>query len=101
MELPSLIESLTLIENHRSDKNKCYTLPLFLLIIFCASISKHDSWYTIRAHAGNLKSLYINLFGVPLEHPSRMTPSIEPCNSSLISSSKKLITLDLRPLTLG
>lgn len=106
MKLTSLIESLTLIEDHRSDNNKRYTLPLFLLIVFCASISKHDSWYTMQDHAQfhayNLKALYMNLFGMLLEHvPPRMIPSIEPCNSSLISSSKKLITLDLRPLTLG
>ena len=106
MELTSLIESLTLIEDHRSDKNKRYPLPLFLLIVFCASISKHDSWYTIQdyaqAHEESLKVLYLHLFGMPLEHvPPRMIPSIEPCNSSLISSSKNLITLDLRPFTLG
>lgn len=72
MELTSLIKSLTLIEDHRSDKNKRYPLPLFLLIVFCASISKHDSWYTMQDyaqfHAYNIKALYMNLFGMPLEH---------------------------------
>ena len=71
MELPSLIESLTLIEYHRSDKNKRYPLPLLLFIVFCASISKHDSWYTmqdyVQAHADSLKALYLHLFGVPLQ----------------------------------
>ena len=39
MELPSLISSLSLIDDRRSNKNKCYPLPLLLLIAFCASIS--------------------------------------------------------------
>ncbi|MFC2756086.1 MAG: transposase family protein, partial [Porphyromonas pasteri] len=43
MESSSLISSLSLIDDHRSDKNKRYPLPLLLLIAFCASISKHDS----------------------------------------------------------
>ena len=44
MESSSLISSLSLIDDHRSDKNKRYPLPLLLLIAFCASISKHDSY---------------------------------------------------------
>ena len=51
MELPSLINSLSLIDDRRSDKNKRYPLPLLLLIAFCASISKHDSWYTMQDYA--------------------------------------------------
>ena len=39
MELPSLIRSLTLIDDRRNNKNKRYPLPLLLLIAFCASIS--------------------------------------------------------------
>ena len=39
MELPSLISSLSLIDDRRSNKNKRYPLPLLLLIAFCASIS--------------------------------------------------------------
>ena len=46
MELQNLINSLSLIDDPRSNKNKHYLLPLLLLITFCASISKHDSWYT-------------------------------------------------------
>ena len=38
MELPSLIRSLTLIDDRRNNKNKRYPLPLLLLIAFCASI---------------------------------------------------------------
>ena len=48
MELQSLINSLSLIDAPRSDKNKRYPLPLLLLIAFCASISKHDLWYTMQ-----------------------------------------------------
>ena len=48
MELPSLISSLSLIDDRRNDKNKRYPLPLLHLIVFCASISKHDSWYTMQ-----------------------------------------------------
>ena len=51
MELPSLIRSLTLIDDRRNNKNKRYPLPLLLLIAFCASISKHDSWYTMQDYA--------------------------------------------------
>lgn len=51
MELPSLISRLSLIDDRRSDKNKRYPLPLLLLIAFCASISKHDSWYTMQEYA--------------------------------------------------
>ena len=47
MELLILISSLCLIDDRRNDKNKHYLLSLFLLIVFCVSISKHDSWYTI------------------------------------------------------
>ena len=51
MELPSLINRLSLIDDRRSDKNKRYPLPLLLLIAFCASISKHGSWYTMQDYA--------------------------------------------------
>ena len=46
MELLILISSLWLIDDRLNDKNKRYLLSLFLLIVFCVSISKHDSWYT-------------------------------------------------------
>nr|WP_311447204.1 hypothetical protein [uncultured Porphyromonas sp.] len=46
MELPSLVSSISLIDDRRSDKNKRYPLPLLLLIAFCTSISKYDSWCT-------------------------------------------------------
>ena len=62
MELPSLISSLSLIDDRRSDKNKRYPLPLLLLTAFCASISKHDSWHTMQdyaqAHEASLRELY-------------------------------------------
>ena len=62
MEHPRLISSLSLIDGHRSDKNRCYPLPLLLLIAFCVSISKHDSWYTMwdyaQAHETSLRELY-------------------------------------------
>ena len=45
-----------------NNKNKRYPLPLLLLIAFCASISKHDSWYTIQdyalAHEASIRELY-------------------------------------------
>ena len=67
MELPSLIRSLTLIDDRRNNKNKRYPLPLLLLIAFCASISKHDSWYTMQdyalAHEASIRELYKQLFG--------------------------------------
>ena len=84
MELPSLIESLTLIEDHRSDKNKRYPLSLLLLIVFCASVSMHDSWHTmqdyVQAHDYSLKALYLRLFGVPLEH---VTPTHDTLNRAM------------------
>ena len=62
MELPSLISSLSLIDDRRSDNNKRYPLPLLLRTAFCASISKHDSWYTMQdyaqAHEASLRELY-------------------------------------------
>ena len=52
MELPSVICSLSPIDDRRSDENKSYPLPLlFLYIAFYSSISKHDSWYTIQDYA--------------------------------------------------
>ena len=39
MGLPSLIESLTLVEDYCSDKNKCFPLSLLLLIVFRTSLS--------------------------------------------------------------
>lgn len=81
MELPSLISSLSLIDDRRSDKNKRYPLPLLLLIAFCASISKHDSWYAMQdyaqAHETSLRVLYKQLFGEKLEHAPHTIPSIE------------------------
>ncbi|EHG21710.1 hypothetical protein HMPREF9332_01656 [Alloprevotella rava F0323] len=84
MELPSLISSLSLINDQRSDKNKRYPLPLLLLIAFCASISKHDSWYTMQdyaqAHESSLRELYKRLFGEELEH---VTPTHDTINRAL------------------
>ena len=72
MELPSLISSLSLINDQRSNKNKHYSLPLLLLIAFCASISTYDSWYImqdyVQAHEASLRELYKQLFGEELEH---------------------------------
>lgn len=70
MESSSLISSLSLIDDHRSDKNKRYPLPLLLLIAFCASISKHDSYTKhdyAQAHEASLRELYKPLFGEELE----------------------------------
>ena len=67
MESSSLISSLSLIDDHRSDKNKRYPLPLLLLIAFCASISKHDY---AQAHEASLRELYKQLFGEELESMS-------------------------------
>ena len=84
MELPSLIRSLTLIDDRRNNKNKRYPLPLLLLIAFCASISKHDSWYTMQdyalAHEASIRKLYKQLFGEELEH---VTPSHDTLNRAL------------------
>ena len=84
MELPSLIRSLTLIDDRRNNKNKRYPLPLLLLIAFCASISKHDSWYTMQdyalAHEACIRELYKQLFGEELEH---VTPSHDTLNRAL------------------
>lgn len=73
MESSSLISSLSLIDDHRSDKNKRYPLPLLLLIAFCASISKHDSYTKhdyAQAHEASLRELYKQLFGEELESMS-------------------------------
>lgn len=73
MEPSSLISSLSLIDDHRSDKNKRYPLPLLLLIAFCASISKHDSYTKhdyAQAHEASLRELYKQLFGEELESMS-------------------------------
>ena len=84
MELPSLIRSLTLIDDRRNNKNKRYPLLLLLLIAFCASISKHDSWYTMQdyalAHEACIRELYKQLFGEELEH---VTPSHDTLNRAL------------------
>ena len=84
MELPSLISSLSLIDDRRSDKNKRYPFPLLLLIAFCASISKHDSWYAMQdyaqAHETSLRELYKQLFGEKLEH---VTPTHDTLNRAL------------------
>ena len=84
MELPCLISSLSLIDDRRSNKNKRYPLPLLLLIAFCASISKHDSWYTMQdyaqAHEASLRELYKQLFGEELEH---VTPTHDTLNRAL------------------
>ena len=43
-----------------------------LLITFCASISKHDSWYAMsdytQAYEVSLRELYMQLFGEELEY---------------------------------
>lgn len=81
MELSSLISSLSLINDRRSDKNKRYPLRLLLRIAFCASISKHDSWYIkddyAQAHEASLRELYKQLFGEELAHvtPTHDTPN--------------------------
>lgn len=84
IELPNLIRSLTLINGHRNNKNKRYSLPLLLLIAFCASISKHDSWYTMQdyalAHEESIRALYKQLFGEELDH---VTPSHDTLNRAL------------------
>ena len=84
MELPSLISSLSLIDDRRSNKNKRYPLPLLLFIAFCASISKHDSWYTMqdyaKAHEASLRELYKQLFGEELEH---VIPTHDTLNRAL------------------
>ena len=83
MELPSLISSLSLIEDQHSNKNKRY--PLLLLIVFCASIFKQDSWYTMQdyyaqAHEASLREHYKQRFGGKLAHVTPPTTrSIEPC----------------------
>lgn len=77
MESSSLISSLSLIDDHRSDKNKRYPLPLLLLIAFCASISKHDSYTKqdyAQAHEASLGELYKLLFGEELESMSPPPP---------------------------
>lgn len=84
MELPSLISSLSLIDDRRSNKNKRYPLPPLLLITFCTSISKHDSWYTMQdyaqAHEASLRELHKKLFGEELEH---VTPTHDILNRAL------------------
>ena len=84
MELLILISSLWLIDDRRNDKNKRCLLSLFLLIVFCVSISKHDSWYTMQdyaqAHEDSLKALYLRLFGVALEH---VTPTHDTLNRAM------------------
>ena len=86
MELPSLIRSLTLIDDRRNNKNKRYPLPLLLLIAFCASISKHDSWYTMQdyalAHEACIRELYKQLFGEELEHVTPSHDTLESCPAS-------------------
>ena len=86
MELPSLIRSLTLIDDRRNNKNKRYPLPLLLLIAFCASISKHDSWYTMQdyvlAHEASIRELYKQLFGEELEHVTPSHDTLESCPAS-------------------
>ena len=84
MDLPSLISSLSLIDDRRSNKNKRYPLPLLLLIAFCSSISKYDSWYTMQDYAqapeASLRELYKQLFGEELEH---VTPTHDTLNRAL------------------
>ena len=84
MESSSLISSLSLIDDHRSDKNKRYPLPLLLLIAFCASISKHDSYTKhdyAQAHEASLRELYKQLFGEELE--SMSPPTHDTLNRAL------------------
>ena len=102
MELPSLIRSLTLIDDRRNNKNKRYPLPLLLLIAFCASISKHDSWYTMQdyaqAHEASIRELYKQLFGEELEH---VTPSHDTLESCLASHSPQGLQGGLSKLDCG
>ena len=85
MELLSLISSLSLIDDRRSNKNNRYPLLLLLLIAFCASIFKHDSWYNTmqdyaQAHETSLRELYKQLFGEELEY---VTPTHNTLNRAL------------------
>ena len=95
MELPSLISSLSLINDHRSDKNKRYPLPLLLLIVFCASISKHDSWYTpCRIMPKHMRQVLGSSTSSSSERNLNMSPppaipSIELFSSSHTKSSNK------------
>ena len=106
MKLPSLIRSLSLIDDRRSDKDKHYPLPLLLLIAFCTSISKQDSWYTMQdyaqAHEASLKELYKQLFGEELE---LVTPTHDTLNRALqvipISSSSDPIGIGSPPYFWG
>ena len=97
MELPSLIRSLTLIDDRRNNKNKRYHLPLLLSDRILCSISKHDPWYTMQdyalAHEASIRELYKQLFGEELEHvtPSHDTLKIVLCKSSPARSSKRPI----------
>ena len=106
MELPSLIRSLTLIDG-RNNKNKRYPLSLLLLIAFCASISKHDSWYSMQdyalAHEASIRELYKQLFGEELEHvtPSHDTLKIMLCKLSPQGLQGGLSKLDCGSPTVG
>ena len=88
MELPSLIQNLTLIDDRRNNKNKRYPLPLLLLIAFCASISKHGSWYTMQdyalTHEASIRGLYKQLFGEELEHVTPSHDTLKSCPASHI-----------------
>jgi len=107
MELPSLIRSLTLIDDRRNNKNKRYPLPLLLLIAFCASISKHDSWYTMQdyalAHEASIRELYKQLFGDDLEHVTPSHDTLESCPASHPPQGLQgsLSKLDCGPPTVG
>ena len=107
MELPSLIRSLTLIDDRRNNKNKRYPLPLLLLIAFCASISKHDSWYTMQdyalAHEVSIRELYKQLFGEELEHVTPSHDTLESCPASHLPQSLQggLSKLDCGSPTVG
>lgn len=102
MELPSLISSLSLIDDRRSNKNKRYPLPLLLLIAFCASISKHESWYTMQdyaqAHEVSLRELYKLLFGEELEH---VTPTHDTLNRALQLFSSSRTKSSNKPIKTG
>ena len=101
MELPSLISSLSLIDDRRSNKNKRYSLPLLLLIAFCASISKHDSWYSrimpkhMRQVLGSFKSCSSER-SLSMSRPPTI-PSIELFSSSHTKSSNKPIKTGSQP----
>ena len=86
MELPSLISSLSLIDDRRSNKNKRYPLPLLLLIAFCASISKHDSWYS-RIMPKHMRQVLESFTSSSSERCLSMSPPPTILSTELFNSS--------------